>query len=151
MDTFGKHILCELSGCSPDILNNIERVREIMLAAALQAGATVIGESFHRFQPQGVSGVVVISESHLSIHTWPERGYAALDFYTCGNIDPSVAMSYAATPLGAKSFDVVTVHRGIDHDGNFTMQFIDEKCHRCQRDKNDPHHSRVGGCQFKRL
>ena len=60
--------------------------------------------AFHRFEPQGVSGTVILAESHLSIHTWPEKGYAAMDFYTCGDhTDPWLACEYAAQTLGAKS------------------------------------------------
>lgn len=124
MDTLGKHILCELSGCALESLNNVELVRETLLAAAVYAGATIVTQSFHKFEPQGVSGVVVISESHLSIHTWPERGYAAMDFYTCGNIDPRLAMSYCAEAFGAKHWESLTVRRGIEPEtiGTFGMR-----------------------------
>jgi S-adenosylmethionine decarboxylase proenzyme len=81
----GTHIICELSGCSPDLLSDVDGVRTVMERAALEANAEILKVAFHRFQPQGVSGVVVIAESHLSIHTWPESGYAAVDFYTCGD------------------------------------------------------------------
>jgi len=54
-----------------------------MLAAAKESGATILGESFHQFSPQGVSGVIIIAESHLTVHTWPEHGYAGADIFTC--------------------------------------------------------------------
>jgi len=78
--------------------------------------------AFHRFQPHGVSGVVVIAESHLSIHTWPETGYAAMDFYTCGDhTDPWKACEYAARMLGASSMRTTEVKRGIEAGkGQFT-------------------------------
>ena len=93
----GRHILCEAYGCDKEILNDVRHVEKIMVAAALAAGAEVREVAFHHFSPQGVSGVVVISESHLAIHTWPEFGYAAIDVFTCGDtVDPWVKTSIAA-------------------------------------------------------
>ena len=93
-----------------------------MVDAAREANAEVLKVAFHRFQPHGVSGVVVIAESHLSIHTWPESGYAAVDFYTCGDhTDPWRACEYAARRLGAQSMLTTEVRRGISTaNGNFT-------------------------------
>ena len=84
MRALGRHVLAEFYGCSPDILNDTVRIEQIMVNAALEAGAEIREVVFHEFTPQGVSGVVVISESHLAIHTWPELGYAAVDVFTCG-------------------------------------------------------------------
>ena len=71
--------------------------------------------SFHRFPPKGVSGVVVISESHISTHTWPEYGYGALDFYTCGDtVDPEKGLFYAVEAFGASSSHITEITRGID-------------------------------------
>jgi S-adenosylmethionine decarboxylase len=97
------------------MLTNLKRVRAIMVEAAKEANATVLKVAFHRFKPHGVSGVVVIAESHLSIHTWPETGYAALDFYTCGDsTNPWRACEYAAEKLGARSVLTSEVRRGIE-------------------------------------
>ena len=85
MNALGKHLLLELKGCDKEELNNTGFLKDALLVAANEAGATVLGESFHRFNPQGVSGVVIVAESHLFIHTWPEYGYAAADIFTCGN------------------------------------------------------------------
>jgi len=74
MKQLGRHVLAEIYGCKFDILNNREMVEEIMVNAAKEVGAEVRESVFHRFSPQGISGVVVISESHLAIHTWPELG-----------------------------------------------------------------------------
>lgn len=122
MKALGTHIVCELSGCDAALLTDVEAVSDMMLRAAREANATVIERAFHRFQPQGVSGVVVIEESHLSIHTWPETGYAAMDFYTCGDhTDPWAACEYAAKALGAKTMLTTEVKRGIEAaDGRFT-------------------------------
>lgn len=87
MQFLGTQILLELVGAPHDLLDDVDFVREAMTDAARRAGLTVVGELFHRFNPQGVSGVVVIAESHIAIHTWPERGYASIDLYTCGEVD----------------------------------------------------------------
>ncbi len=122
MKALGTHIVCELSGCDPSALTDVKAVEAMMKAAARSANATIVESAFHRFQPHGVSGVVVIQESHLSIHTWPETGYAAMDFYTCGDhTDPWAACEYAAKNLGAKSMLTTEVKRGIEsRKGEFT-------------------------------
>ena len=122
MDARGTHIICELSGCDARALSDLDAVRDTMVDAAREANAEVLKVAFHRFQPHGVSGVVVIAESHLSIHTWPESGYAAVDFYTCGDhTDPWRACEHAARRLGAQSMLTTEVRRGIaSANGNFT-------------------------------
>ena len=115
MKALGTHIVCELSGCDPTALTDVASVEAMMVGAAKQANATIVETAFHRFQPHGVSGVVVIQESHLSIHTWPETGYAAMDFYTCGDhTDPWAACEYAAKILGATNMRTTEVKRGIE-------------------------------------
>ena len=113
MNTLGKHVILELGGCSPEALNSYETVKEAMLEGARRSRATVLNSTFHRFNPQGISATVVVSESHLAIHTWPEYGYASLDIYTCGDTDPVVAAKYIAEKLGAKKVKVTIMKRGI--------------------------------------
>lgn len=84
MTALGTHILLDLRACDRDVLNDVAEVRRAMLDAAVAANATIIGESFHAFSTIGVSGAVIIAESHLTIHTWPEYGFAAVDIFTCG-------------------------------------------------------------------
>src|SRR3954451_14783572 len=74
----------ELMGCDSARLDDVDRIAHDMLQAAKMAQTTVVNSHFHKFSPQGVSGVVIIAESHIAIHTWPEVGYAALDMFTCG-------------------------------------------------------------------
>ncbi len=81
----GQHVLLDLYQCNED-LSNTSLIQEIMVEAANQAGATIVDERFHTFSPQGVSGMVIIKESHLSIHTWPEHCFASVDIYTCGEV-----------------------------------------------------------------
>lgn len=86
MDTTSHHYLIELWDVDSEILNDKEKIETMLIRSIKNSGATYINHYFHQFSPQGVSGVVVIAESHLSIHTWPEHGYAALDVFTCGDI-----------------------------------------------------------------
>ncbi len=79
----GRHWLVELYGCSAALLSGLKAVEQILCDAAIQAGATIVETRFHQFSPWGVSGIVIIQESHLSVHTWPEHGFAAFDFFSC--------------------------------------------------------------------
>lgn len=122
MNALGTHIVCELSGCNAQALTDVDAVRKMMIGAAKASRATVMEVAIHRFEPQGVSGVVVLAESHISIHTWPETGYAAMDFYTCGeHADPWLACEFAAKAIGATSMLTTEVKRGIEQSsGTFT-------------------------------
>ena len=120
MKALGRQIVVEYYGCAPEVLNNVALIKRVMRDAALVSGATVVQEAFHLFNPYGVSGVVVIAESHLAIHTWPEYGYAAVDLFTCGDdVDPDAAFLYLKEKLGAGSFSAMELKRGIlgDVDG----------------------------------
>lgn len=114
MNALGKQLLLELKDCDKEVLNDVGFLRGTLLAAASESGATVLGESFHRFNPQGVSGVVIIAESHLFIHTWPEYGYAAVDIFTCGDtVQPAKAAEILIEKLGGKNHSVIEMQRGI--------------------------------------
>ena len=80
----GRQYFLDFEGCDPESLRLTDAVRSAMLRAARESGATIVSDVFHQFNPHGVSGVVVIAESHLAIHTWPEHGFAAVDVFTCG-------------------------------------------------------------------
>ena len=113
MRALGRHVLAELQGCPFEILNDIKKIEKIMVKAALQAGAEVREFVFHKFSPQGVSGVVVISESHLAIHTWPELGYAAVDVFTCGDtVNPWDACNYLVENFQAENMEAQEIKRG---------------------------------------
>ena len=114
MNALGKDLLLELRDCNEEVLNDLSFLKATMLAAAKESGATVLGESFHQFNPHGVSGVVIIAESHLFIHTWPECGYAAVDIFTCGNsVQPEKAAQELIRELGAKNHSILEIQRGI--------------------------------------
>ncbi|MCB0477902.1 MAG: polyamine aminopropyltransferase [Crocinitomicaceae bacterium] len=113
MSALGNHILVEFSGCEPEIMNGVSTIENAMVEAAESAGATVINSTFHHFSPYGVSGVVVIQESHLAIHTWPEYGYAAVDLFTCGDqVDPWVSFDFLKEAFGAKNYSALELKRG---------------------------------------
>lgn len=113
MNQLGRHILAEVYGCPADILNDVKKIEETLVNAALEAGAEIREVVFHKFSPQGVSGVVVISESHLAIHTWPELGYAALDVFTCGDrVNPWDACNYITEHFLAQNMTATEVDRG---------------------------------------
>lgn len=114
MHALGTHLLVELHGCDPDKLKRVDVVKEVLVGAARACKATVVDVAFHEFNPFGVSGVVVIAESHLSIHTWPEYRYAALDIFTCGEaIKPQHAVEYVALQFGCAAPSVVEMKRGV--------------------------------------
>jgi len=114
LNALGKHLLLELKDCNEEVLNDLSFLKDTMIAAASEAGATALGDSFHQFNPQGVSGVVVIAESHLFIHTWPEYGYAAIDIFTCGDsVQPGKAAQILIRKLGSKNHSILEIKRGI--------------------------------------
>jgi S-adenosylmethionine decarboxylase proenzyme len=113
MVTLGTHLLLELKGSDPVQLDDLELLQKTMLEAAAHAGATTLHHGFRRFKPNGVSGVVIIEESHLSIHTWPEQRYAAIDVFTCGDrATPHMAVDYIRSKLLHTSHTILEIGRG---------------------------------------
>jgi spermidine synthase len=113
MSSLGKHILAEFSGCTPEVMNDVGLIENAMVEAAKTAGATLINTTFHHFSPYGVSGVIVIQESHLAIHTWPEYGYASVDIFTCGDqVDPWVSCKFLKKAFEATDLSAIELKRG---------------------------------------
>lgn len=114
MKSLGYHLILELEGCPEPVLDDRKAVHRVMTEAVEASGATMIQPFFHQFAPQGVSGVVIISESHFSIHTWPEYGYAAVDIFTCGDqIDMDVAANILRRGLQAQGMQKMLLSRGM--------------------------------------
>lgn len=110
----GRQVLVDLFGCDPVLLSDEAHVQRVMEDAARAARATIVRSVFHRFSPQGVSGVVVIAESHLTIHTWPERGAASIDIYTSGaRAEPRLALPVLRAGFRAGSERVDELLRGL--------------------------------------
>jgi spermidine synthase len=133
MSALGNHILVEFMNCDPDIMNDVAGIERDMVDAAKAAGATVINSTFHHFSPYGVSGVVVIQESHLAIHTWPEYGYAAVDLFTCGEMDAWISFDYLKKCFKSESYSAIEMKRGsvnlltrIDYDISTMRQRAEE-------------------------
>ena len=102
MDTLGCHVIAELDGCDPTLLCDPELIRRALVEAARAAGATLLAEHTFKFKDAGVSGFALLAESHISIHTWPEHAYAAVDIYTCGeHTRPELARDALAEWLGS--------------------------------------------------
>ena len=113
-EPLGEHFIIELYDCTGNILDNLERIQSELLEAARIAKATVIDHCFHKFSPQGVSGVVVIAESHLSIHTWPEYGYAAIDLFSCSStMEMDRVFDLLKRAFGPGELNVRRIPRGI--------------------------------------
>lgn len=115
----GIHVLYEFHGCDPAVLNSPRILRRVMRKAVKSGGCTILGDRFHQFNPHGVSGMVVIMESHMAIHTWPEHSYAALDFFTC-KLDThfDAALAVLQEGLGAQRIEYQLAHRGEGIDKN---------------------------------
>jgi S-adenosylmethionine decarboxylase len=109
----GRHLLLELFDCDATALSSLHTVKASMLEAAHRAHATIVNQVFHEFSPFGVSGVVVITESHLAIHTWPEYRFAAVDVFSCGDLlQPQLAAEYLAERFSAGRISLVELGRG---------------------------------------
>ena len=114
MNALGRHILAEYYGCDLDILNDLELLENYMREAVIESGATIIDSIFHQFNPHGISGVIVIAESHMALHTWPEYGYAAIDFFTCGDrVSPFKAFDYMNKRMKPKKYSSKELMRGL--------------------------------------
>ena len=108
----GKHCILELYECDAFKLNDEAFIRTTITTAAKMAGATLLNLMTHRFEPQGVTGLALLAESHISIHTWPENGYAAVDVFTCGDHTmPNRACEILRKELLAKSFSLKSFQR----------------------------------------
>jgi len=119
LNALGRHLLLELKDCNKELLNDAEFLKDFLCDTAEKIGATVVNHAFHKFSPQGVSCVVLIAESHICIHTWPEYGYASVDIFTCGcTINPKDAIALLVERLEARESSFMELERGILQDNN---------------------------------
>lgn len=110
----GRHFLVEMLGCCVFVINNRSALQEAMESAALASRMTIVESVFHNFSPFGISGVVVIAESHIAIHTWPEKGFAAVDVFTCGNEgEPKKAVEFLTRVFKARETHLMEIKRGL--------------------------------------
>jgi len=114
MKSLGTHVIAEFYNCDVDIIKDVKKVEEAMVGAANATNATIVDVIFHSFNPYGVSGVIVIAESHLAIHTWPEYSFASVDIYTCGEeVKPWKAYEFLEKAFKAQNISVMEMKRGI--------------------------------------
>ena len=114
MKALGKHFIVELYGCDPQLISHHNSVEAVLLRAAKQAKANIIDYYFHEFSPYGVSGFIIISQSHLSIHTWPEHGYCAIDIFTCSEtVNERAAIEYIGNSFKAGRVEISELERGV--------------------------------------
>lgn len=114
MQALGRQILVEFYDCDRAVLNSENGIRDILLEGVRRSRATIVSDTFHTFSPHGVSGAVVIAESHVAIHTWPEYGYAAVDIFTCGeSIDPWIIQKYLEIEFQAGNVSSMEMKRGL--------------------------------------
>jgi S-adenosylmethionine decarboxylase len=111
----GRQLTIEYHRCGPEKLLSQDYLEQVFLKAAEESGATIVSSSFNTFQPQGVSGVVVIAESHFTVHAWPEHDYAAVDIFTCGDsIDLDKAVNSLKESLASEEVVIsADMNRGI--------------------------------------
>jgi S-adenosylmethionine decarboxylase len=113
MKVIGKHLTVDMYGCSFDSLDNLEYVRAAMLTAVREANMTLLDFTYHKFQPQGLTALALLAESHMSIHTYPELGYAAVDVFTCGDHSrPDKAVAILRQFLKPEKTKVTNIRRG---------------------------------------
>ena len=111
--SLGRHLLIEYYGCDLDVINSKDKIREALLEAARRANATIITDVFHTFNPHGISGVVVIAESHVAIHTWPEHRCASVDIFSCSNkMNPEVIEGFLKDVFRARKSACRELERG---------------------------------------
>lgn len=114
MQALGRQILVEYYDCNSEIINDVSQIESILLEATRKSQASIISHNFHKFSPHGVSGTVVIAESHVAIHTWPEYGYAAVDIFTCGEtIDPWIIQEHIKERFESKNVSSLEMKRGM--------------------------------------
>ncbi|CAM4335764.1 MAG: adenosylmethionine decarboxylase [Paenibacillus macerans] len=112
--TFGRHVAADVWGVDFDVLNNADLLEAHLVEAAEACGATVLSIQSRQFEPQGATVLVMLSESHLSIHTYPERGFAAIDCYTCGEmVEPGLAVDYLVSVLQPEKIYAKQLVRGL--------------------------------------
>jgi len=113
MPSLTRHLLAEYYGCVPEILDDVERIREILVVAAERSRSTVFDVNLHHFEPQGISGVAIIGESHAAIHTWPEYAFATIEIFVCTEeATPWEGHDYLVEQLQPREVEVRIIERG---------------------------------------
>lgn len=123
--TMGMHIIMELYGCPAELIAHVSSIKQIFDTIIQRAGIHRISEAYHQFKPYGVTGIILLEESHISVHTWPEHGYVAMDVYTCGSKEKAAKAAKIAGKLFMPE-KVLTKEliRGLEHETSLARQFL---------------------------
>jgi len=121
----GKHIIAEFYDCDSAVIDDISLIESIMTDSAKISGATIIKPFFHRFSPQGVSGIIVISESHFAIHTWPEHGYAAVDIFSCSDFNYKESLRHIRDRFRSGRYLINCISRGLPGTTDTSLSITD--------------------------
>ncbi|MDJ0774087.1 MAG: adenosylmethionine decarboxylase [Mastigocoleus sp. MO_167.B18] len=109
----GSHCILELYECPNHLLNDFEFISQALVEAVKEAKSTLLKEVTHQFEPYGITALALLAESHISVHTWPEIGYVAIDMFTCGeHAQPEKACNYLAKAFQANKHVLLTLPRG---------------------------------------
>lgn len=108
----GIHVIADFFRCDPSVINSAESVERIMIEAVNISGATIIKPFFHRFSPHGISGIIVVAESHFAIHTWPEHSAAAVDIFSCGDFNYTDALIHIRNSISSEDNTIIRILRG---------------------------------------
>lgn len=118
--SLGKHLIIECHGCDSELLKNGLRLEDILKNSALKANATVLHSYFHKFdQGEGVTGIIALAESHISVHTWPEHAYMAIDIFMCGECDPKISSDYIFENIDMQEMQTTEINRGMDYNSSY--------------------------------
>lgn len=116
----GKHVILECYECDSEALANQDLLEKILCESAEHAGATILHSYFHKFDGgAGITGVVALAESHISVHTWPEHCYMAIDVFMCGDCDPTVSTDYVVSNLSIGRFEIIDLERGQEYTSSY--------------------------------
>jgi S-adenosylmethionine decarboxylase len=116
----GTHLIVECYGCDIELLKSIPQLDELLTDAALSANATILNKYFHKFEKgEGITGFIALAESHLSVHTWPEHGYMAVDVFMCGDCDPQTSVTYISDRVQMSRIEIRRIMRGADFTSTY--------------------------------
>jgi S-adenosylmethionine decarboxylase len=112
----GNHLIVECHGCDSELLKDTFQLEELLKKSALTANATILHSFFHKFdQGEGVTGIIALAESHISIHTWPEHYYMAIDIFMCGECDPNISVNYIVDNVTMTHINKKLIERGVEY------------------------------------
>ncbi len=118
LGVLGYNIFADMYGCDANLLDSIKYLRRLLKGAADTGNMHIVKVFFHRYYPQGITGLVIVKESHIALHTWPEYAFASVDIFLCGNnSDPYKTLKHIENGLKPSKIIIKSVERGVIHEG----------------------------------